>query len=144
MTTLDFEGQPPVVTDDAERIATLARKGWTVRPDMPIFNAETHTCNWSVTEWVLAAITPAVPQEVSRRQAKTIMELSPHPVHGDLWQAALMAASAITDRPTRITTTNFLMESQVFEYPRVLAMASQLLGMTSAQVDQLFIEASKL
>ena len=33
MTTLDFDGQAPVTTDDAERIATLVRKGWTVRPD---------------------------------------------------------------------------------------------------------------
>ena len=35
MTILDFEGQAPVSTEDAERIATLARKGWTVRPPEP-------------------------------------------------------------------------------------------------------------
>lgn len=33
MTTLDYPDQAPVSTDDAERIATLTRKGWTVRPD---------------------------------------------------------------------------------------------------------------
>ena len=35
MTTLDYQNQPPVTTDDAERIDTLVRKGWTVRPPEP-------------------------------------------------------------------------------------------------------------
>lgn len=33
MMTLDYAGQAPVSTDDAERIAALTRKGWKVRPD---------------------------------------------------------------------------------------------------------------
>lgn len=85
-----------------------------------------------------------VPQSVPRRQAKTIMELTPHPVYGDMWQAALMAAGAIEDRAARIVTTNYLLESLYFEYPTVLAMAGQLLGMTAMQVDALFIAAAKL
>lgn len=35
MTTLDYPNQPPVTTDDAERVETLVRKGWTVRPPEP-------------------------------------------------------------------------------------------------------------
>ena len=84
-----------------------------------------------------------VPQQVTRRQAKTLMELTPHPA-GNLWQAALAAAEAIADAQTRIVTVNYLQESLHFEYPQVLTMAQSLLGMTAAQVDQMFIAADKL
>lgn len=85
-----------------------------------------------------------IPQRVPRRQAKTIMELTPHPTHGDLWQAALAAANAIPDRAARIVTVNYLLESLYFEHPTVLTMAQSLLGMTPAQVDALFVAADKL
>src|SRR5574343_30442 len=84
-----------------------------------------------------------VPQQVTRRQAKTLMELTPHPT-GNLWLAALAAAEAIPDAQTRIVTVNYLMETLHFEYPQVLTMAQSLLGMTAAQVDQMFIAAAKL
>ena len=85
-----------------------------------------------------------VPQQVTRRQAKTLMELTPHPTAGNLWLAALAAAEAIPDAQTRIVTQNYLMESLYFEYPQVLSMAQSLLGMTAEQVDQMFIAADKL
>lgn len=64
MTTLDYPGQPPRVTDDAEIIATLTRKGWTVRPDPPAYDPQTHTATWSGGQWVIAPIPIIVPQEV--------------------------------------------------------------------------------
>ena len=85
-----------------------------------------------------------VPQSVSRRQAKTVMELSPDPIHGDMWKAALAAAAAIADPATRVITTNYLLESLYFEHPTVLVMAGQLLDMTAAQVDALFVTAETL
>ena len=87
---------------------------------------------------------PVVPKAVTRRQAKTVMELTPHPIHGDLWKAALATANAIPDAQTRIVTVNYLLESLNFEYPQVLSMAQGLLGMTSTQVDALFIAAAQL
>ena len=84
-----------------------------------------------------------VPQQVTRRQAKTLMELTPHPA-GNLWVAALAAAEAIPDAQTRIVTTNYLLESLNFEYVTVLNLAQSLLGMTAAQVDQMFVAAAKL
>lgn len=97
-----------------------------------------------VATHIAAAYAASIPPSVTRRQAKTLMELTPHPEHGDLWQAALAAASAISDPTTRIVTVNYLKESLNFERPQVLVMASQLLGMTEAQVDQLFIAAATL
>ena len=84
-----------------------------------------------------------VPQVVSKRQAKTLMELTQHPA-GNLWIAANEAAEAITDTAQRIITVNYLRDSQVYEYKLVLPMAQSLLGMTAAQVDQMFIAADKL
>ena len=56
MTTIDFPGQPPRVTDDAEIIATLTRKGWTVRPEPPAYDPQTQTASWDGAQWVVEAI----------------------------------------------------------------------------------------
>lgn len=65
MTTLDYPGQPPRVTDDAEIIATLTRKGWTVRPDHPAYDPATHQVTWDGAQWVVSALPPPpVPESV--------------------------------------------------------------------------------
>ena len=56
MNTYDYPGQPPVVTDDPERIANLLRKGWTLRPDPPEHNPATHAVRWGGTQWVVELI----------------------------------------------------------------------------------------
>jgi len=85
-----------------------------------------------------------VPQQVTRRQAKTVMELTPNAEHGNLWAAALAAANGIPDAQARVVTVNYLQESLYFEYDKVVAMAGQLLGMAEEQVAQMFVAASKL
>lgn len=97
----------------------------------------------------IAALQPPVdvngiPQSVPRRQAKTVMELTSDATHGDLWQAALAAANAISDRATRIVTQNYLLESLYFEHAKVSQIAMSLMGMSQAQVDALFVAAAKL
>jgi hypothetical protein len=93
---------------------------------------------------VPATTVNGVPQTVTFRQGKNFMELSPHPVYGDLWTAANTLAEAIDDRTQRIITLGYLRDSQSYEYPRVLVMAQSLLGMTEDQVKQMFIAAAKL
>lgn len=85
-----------------------------------------------------------IPQQVTRRQAKTVMELTPNAEHGDLWLAALAAANNIPDAQAKVVTVNYLQESLYFEYDKVVAMAQQLLGMTEEQVAQMFVAAAKL
>lgn len=53
-------------------------------------------------------------------------------------------AEAIADPQVRVITVNYLQESLYFEYPKVVAMAQQLLGMTEEQVAQMFVAAAKL
>ncbi len=57
----DYPGQPPVVTDDPERIANLLRKGWTLRPDPPAHDPATQTARWDGAQWVVEPIHVIVP-----------------------------------------------------------------------------------
>lgn len=71
MTTLDYHGQPPRVTDDAEIIATLMRKGWTVRPDPPAYDPQTHEVRWDGVQWAVSPLPPrAVPDVVDAHKFK--------------------------------------------------------------------------
>lgn len=55
MSTYDYPGQPPVSTNDPERIANLLRKGWTLRPEPPAHPA-TQTVRWDGAQWVVEAL----------------------------------------------------------------------------------------
>lgn len=70
LTTLDYPNQPPVTTDDAERIDTLVRKGWTVRPDAPV-HTENEQARWNGSEWVVSAVEVHVPQVITPAQGET-------------------------------------------------------------------------
>lgn len=63
MTTLDFPGQPPVTTNSAEQIATLARKGWTIRPAPPT-PGPLQAVRWDGWQWLVEMVDPA--QEKAR------------------------------------------------------------------------------
>ena len=84
-----------------------------------------------------------VPNQVTKRQGKTLMELTPHPA-GNLWTAALAAIDAMTDAIQRVIMRNYLIDSQVYERERVRQMATALFGMTPEQADQMMIAAAKL
>ena len=118
-------------------------QGWTKQPAAPSFDPATQQCVWSGTEWVMSALPVVVPEEVTKRQAKTLMELTPNAAHGNLWLAAIAAAEAIQDPAQRIVTRNYIVDSQVYERDRVHGMCA-LLGMTPAQADQMMVSAKKL
>ena len=82
---------------------------------------------------------PNVPQVVTFRQAK--QELI---VRGK-WGAVLAAVDAIQDPIQRELMKAEVMDSQVYERnrPQLIAMAKNVLGMTDAQIDELFIAAAQ-
>ena len=118
-------------------------QGWTLRPDAPAYDPATHQCAWDGSAWVVSALPVVIPEEVTYRQAKTLMELTPNAQHGNMWLAAIAAAEAIQDPVTRIVTRNYIQDSQVYERARVHGMCA-LLGMTATQADQMMVAASKL
>lgn len=86
-----------------------------------------------------------VPTRVSRRQAKTVLELTPFN-GSNLWAVALAAAEATPDPVQRIMTVNYLTESIYYERssPVLSSFATDILGMTAEQIDTLFISAAAL
>ncbi len=96
---------------------------------------------------LIAAANPVdadgVPSQVTYRQAKTLMELTPNAQHGNMWLAAIAAAEAIPDAAQRIVTRNYIVDSQVYERARVHGLCA-MLGMTPEQADQMMVAAAKL
>lgn len=138
MTTLDYPNQPPVTTDDAERIDTLIRKGWTVRPDMPVFDSATQQCAWDGNQWVVSAIVPVVPDAVTMRQARLAL----------LGAGKLALVDAAIDSMPEPNKSAARIEweysNEVQRHNGFVAALGPALGMTSAQIDALFVAAAKL
>ena len=65
-TILDYQGQARSETD-AAIIATLVRKGWTVRPSPPSIS-DTQTAAWNGSEWVVRDLTADELAAKNRRQ----------------------------------------------------------------------------
>jgi hypothetical protein len=138
MTTLDFQSQTPVTTDDAERIATLVRKGWTVRPDMPAYDAKTQQCAWVDGKWVVSAIVPDVPSVVTMRQARLAL----------LGAGKLALVDAAIDGMPEPQKSAARIEweysNEVQRHNSFVSALGPALGMTSTQIDGLFVAAAKL
>jgi len=137
MTYLDYPGQPPRVTDDAEIIATLTRKGWTVRPDPPAYDPQTQQIAWDGVQWVVSVLpAPPVPESVPA-----------HHLRRALTQFAMRAAVemhiSMLDEgdPMRDDwkyAPSFRRDAAGIESARVS------LGLTNEQVDALFIAAGNV
>ena len=137
-TTLDYPGQAPVTTDDAERIDTLIRKGWTVRPDMPAYDPATQQCAWDGAQWVVSSIVPVVPDSVTMRQARLALLGAGKLADVD---AAINSMSEPTRSAARI---EWEYSGEVQRHNGFVAALGPALGLTEAQIDALFIAAAKL
>lgn len=137
MTILDYPGQPPRSTDDAEIIATLTRKGWTVRPDPPTHDPQTHAARWDGAQWVVSALPPApVPDSVPAHHLRRALRAA----------GMLAAVRAYMDA---LPEDNEMRESWEYApYFRRDALgieaARVALGLTVEQVDALFIAAGNV
>lgn len=133
MITLDYPGQPPRVTDDAEIIATLARKGWAVRPDPPAHDPQTHTARWNGAQWVVEAVPLVVPDSVPA-----------HHLRRALRAAGMLAA--VNSYMDALPDDDEMRESweyaPYFRRDAIGIEAARIaLGLTVAQVDALFVAA---
>ena len=135
MTYLDYPCQPPRVTDDAEIIATLTRKSWTVRPDPPAYDPQTHSIAWDGAQWVVSALPPPpVPEEVDA----LAFELT---LHGMGLHASVMGYIGTLNEIEQIhwrRRNTMRRDSALIESGRVA------LGLTVAQVDGLFRAAGSV
>jgi hypothetical protein len=138
MRTLDFEGQPPVTTDDAERIATLVRKGWTVRPDAPAYDPAKQQCAWVDGKWVVTELPVVVPSEVTMRQARLAL------LGAGKLSAVDAAINSMSEPMKSAARIEWEYSGAVQRHNGFVAALGPALGLTSDQIDQLFVAAAKL
>jgi hypothetical protein len=133
MSIYDFPGQPPISTDAPERIANLLRKGWTLRPDPPEHNPATHSASWDGGQWVVSAIPVVVPESVPAHHLRRALR-------------AFGMLASVTAYMSALPDDDEMRESWEYApYFRRDALgieaARVALGLTSAQVDALFVAA---
>lgn len=130
MSILDYPGQPPRVTDDAEIIATLTRKGWTVRPEQPAASG----CSWDGAQWVVSELPPPpVPQSVESHKIKIALTALG-------WRAEVEDLVSTSSQSIKDAwTAPYMSRDSV-----LLNQCAFALGKTSAQVDDLFRLADAL
>ena len=100
---------------------------WVLIPDPP-----TPDAYWNGTEWVVPP--PYVPQEISRLQGHLVLERN-----GLLAQAEALVVQGDTE--TQIAWANCNAFNR--QSPTLLALAAGL-GLTDAQIDQLFIDGAQI
>lgn len=143
MTILDYPGQPPRSTDDAEIIATLTRKGWTVRPEPPGYNPDTHEAIWDGSAWQIVPETlrAVIHQRIKQAARAHILASLPE------WKQANATARGL--ELTRVGMTRALTEPEQAELAgleyawawvksiRTLSdvAEAELAGMTRAELD---------
>jgi len=137
MTTLDYLGQPPRVTDDAEIVATLTRKGWTVRPDQPAYDPATHQVTWDGAQWVVSALPPPpVPESVPAHHLRRALRAFGMLAAVNAYMAALPDDDEM--RESWEYAPYFRRDALGIESARVA------LGLSVAQVDGLFVAAGQI
>lgn len=137
MTILDYEGQPSVETDDKERIATLTRKGWKRRPEMPAFDPATQSCAWDGKTWKVVSVDPIKPELVPTAALLIVMERRELTAQLDSIRAAL------PEGQQREFELYLKMPYTRRDHPLV-AMVQQAFGWKDAEVDALFAEADQV
>lgn len=131
MSTYDYPGQAPRVADDAEIIETLTRKGWTLRPEPPAFDPQTHQATWDGAQWVVSALPPPpVPESVPAHHLRRALR-----AFGMLTAVVAYMAALPDDDEMRESweyAPYFRRDALGIEAARVA------LGLTNEQVDALF------
>ena len=137
MTYLDYPGQPPRVTDDAEIIATLTRKGWTVRAEPPTYDPATHSAAWDGAQWVVSALPPPpVPESVPAHHLRRALREFGMLAAVNAYMAALPDDDEM--RESWEYAPYFRRDALGIEAARVA------LGLSVAQVDALFVAAGQV
>lgn len=134
MTTLDYPEQPPRVTDDAEIIATLTRKGWTVRPAPPSYNTQTHQCTWDGAHWIVSVLPPPpVPEVVYAYQLRRALR-----------EASKLAAmkAYVAALPDGDEKDFWQSAHEIKRRSRYMAGMRVAIGMNNAQMDTAFFTAA--
>ena len=133
---LSFNGQLRTESDESV-IAALLRKGW-IETNPPEFDSSTHQASWVDGDWVISVIPKEVPTEVPLWAFRAMLAVSGIAAQVDGLIVALPEPQR-TVASTQWVYGNFIVRN----HPMIEALGSQL-GLTADQIDDIFIQASKL
>ncbi len=104
---------------------------WTLRPDPPAYDPQTHSCSWDGAQWVVAAIQVVVPDEVSALAFELTLN--------DL--GLLTAVLAYVDTLPAVEQIYWRRRDTMRRDSTLIEAGRVALGLTAGQVDSLFIAA---
>jgi len=136
MTILDYDGQPPIETDDSKRVATLTRKGWVARPPQPECG-EGEAVQWDGKQWqVVKAAKPPVARVATAALLIVLRKRELREQFDDV-------CATLPPEQQEYVKEMLQMPYTRRDHPLV-AQIQAIFGWTDAQVDELFAEADAL
>lgn len=120
-------------------IQTLMRKGWTLRPDPPIYNNTTHYVDWIDGAWKILPIPPPpVPTEIPLWAFRVALNLT------NLKNEVEILIQGLPE-PQRTVALQQYEYGNIIQrnHPLIISLGNEM-GLTSEEIDKIFIDAAKL
>ena len=125
------------IETNPEVISTLERKGWVNTPQ-PSFDPTTQSCTWENCTWVVKDIPIQVPEIIPNWSLRAQLQIM------GLFDSVQTMVDNLTGNQKIIAVQQWEYGNQVERYhPLVIQIATEL-GLTSQQIDQIFIDANNL
>ena len=135
-TFLTYDCQLRVETDPTV-IETLTRKGWVEAPQPP-YDPTTQTCTWQDCQWVVGPIIVPVPQLIPNWSLRAQLQIM------GLFDDVQTMIDNLTGDEKIVAIQQWEYGNQVERnHPLVIQIGTEL-GLTSEQIDQIFIDANNL
>jgi len=136
ITFLTYNCQLRAETDPTV-IETLTRKGWIETPQ-PSYDPTTQTCTWENCQWVINQIIVTIPGLIPNWALRAQLQIM------GLFDSVQTMIDNLTGTEKIVAVQQWEYGNQVERYhPFVIQIGTEL-GLTSEQLDQIFIDANKL
>lgn len=136
MTYLTYDCQLRIETNP-EVISTLERKGWVNTPQ-PSFDPTTQSCTWENCTWVVTDIPIQVPQIIPNWSLRAQLQIM------GLFDSVQTMVDNLTGTEKIVAVQQWEYGNQVERYHPLVIQIGTELGLTSQQIDQIFIDANNL
>lgn len=125
------------IETNPEVISTLERKGWVNTPQ-PSYDPTTQSCTWENCTWVVTDIPIQVPQIIPNWSLRAQLQIM------GLFDSVQTMVDNLTGTEKIIAVQQWEYGNQVERYHPLVIQIGTELGLTSQQIDQIFIDANNL
>ncbi len=135
-TFLTYDCQLRIETNP-EVISTLERKGWVNIPQ-PSYDPITQTCTWENCSWVITEIPIQVPETIPNWSLRAQLQII------GLFNNVQSMIDNLTGNEKIIAMQQWEYGNQIQRYHPLVIQIGTELGLSSQQIDQIFIDANNL